>query len=536
MPTKAEYAHGARKLEPLTGKDPSDDFSQDAAKNRKPKAGAGLSNQAGGSFFTGSTVDMGSFLPFDYQAVLRQAFDAWAAAANIEFIQIADQGGNIGVGTVATIRVAGGFIDGQSGSNVLASAYFPFNNSIFPYAGDVVFDSGNTGFYSSTSNFYLTALHEIGHTLGLDHEPSGGNLAIMNPSINTALFGTGPLSNSLQQDDINGIRAVYGAQDFGPNNYYLPSAQLNIDLIDAAPSLSVNGNSLDNTIDGTSAAETLFGSGGNDTLVGRAGQDILDGGLGSDTADYGYSTDSWTINFVSGLALNTTTGETDTLTAIENLIAGTGGDLFTLPAGLIDNRVDGGTGSDRIILPYLFGQGYTASGVANNLILSGTAGVDTFIGIESVTFSDGQTKTAAELLNPAVVTVAGSVSIDDVAVTEGDSGTKLLTFTVTRTGGTAAFGVTYGTADNTASGAAGDYVPIGGDLAFGVGVNTMPVSVTIVGDTTVEPTETFFMNLSNATNGATISDDQGLGTITNDDSLPLVITDLPKLDAGDLFV
>ena len=132
--------------------------------------------------------------------------------------------------------------------------------------------------------------------------------------------------------------------------------------------------------------------------------------------------------------------------------------------------------------------------------------------------------------------VAGSVSINDVAVTEGDSGTKLLTFTVTRTGGTAAFGVSYGTAGNTASGAAGDYVPVGGDLAFATGVNTMTASVTILGDTTVEPTETFFMNLSNATNGATISDDQGLGTITNDDSLPLVITDLPKLDAGDLFV
>jgi hypothetical protein len=119
--------------------------------------------------------------------------------------------------------------------------------------------------------------------------------------------------------------------------------------------------------------------------------------------------------------------------------------------------------------------------------------------------------------------VAGSVSIDDVTVTEGNSGTKLLTFTVTRTGGTAAFGVTYGTWGNTASGAAGDYIPIGGDLAFGLGVNTMTASVTILGDTTVEPTETFFMNLSNATNGATISDDQGLGTITNDDSLPLVI-------------
>ncbi|MGD9915829.1 MAG: hypothetical protein AB7S80_17255 [Rhizobiaceae bacterium] len=45
MPTKAEYEHGARKLEPRTGKDPSDDFSQDAARNRKPKDGAGLSKK-----------------------------------------------------------------------------------------------------------------------------------------------------------------------------------------------------------------------------------------------------------------------------------------------------------------------------------------------------------------------------------------------------------------------------------------------------------------------------------------------------------
>jgi hypothetical protein len=43
-------------------------------------------------------------------------------------------------------------------------------------------------------------------------------------------------------------------------------------------------------------------------------------------------------------------------------------------------------------------------------------------------------------------------------------------------------------------------------------------AVTINGHTLVEPNETFLLNLSNATNGATITDTQGLGTITNDDA------------------
>src|SRR5262249_25586154 len=45
---------------------------------------------------------------------------------------------------------------------------------------------------------------------------------------------------------------------------------------------------------------------------------------------------------------------------------------------------------------------------------------------------------------------------------------------------------------------------------------SQPVSITINGDTLEEPNETFFVNLSNAVNGA-ISDGQGVGTITNDD-------------------
>ena len=55
-------------------------------------------------------------------------------------------------------------------------------------------------------------------------------------------------------------------------------------------------------------------------------------------------------------------------------------------------------------------------------------------------------------------------------------------------------------------------------MSFAAGDLTKTISVTINGDTTVEPDETFFVNLLSATNGGTIVKSQGLGTITNDDT------------------
>jgi hypothetical protein len=111
----------------------------------------------------------------------------------------------------------------------------------------------------------------------------------------------------------------------------------------------------------------------------------------------------------------------------------------------------------------------------------------------------------------------GSVSINDMSISEGNGGTKVMTFTVTRSGGTAAFAVNFATADGTATTADHDYAANSGTLNFGTGVNTQTISVTINGDTKFEPNEAFFVNLSGATNGATISDGQGIGTIQNDD-------------------
>src|SRR5882672_10664978 len=134
------------------------------------------------------------------------------------------------------------------------------------------------------------------------------------------------------------------------------------------------------------------------------------------------------------------------------------------------------------------------------------------------TILDGQG--LGTITNDDATAAVGDISIGDVTITEGNSGTKTATFTVSRTG-TAAFAVDFATADGTA-GAGSDYVATAGTLSFAAGQATQTVSVTINGDTSVEPNETFFLNLTNATNGGTILDGQGLGTITNDDATAAV--------------
>ncbi len=114
---------------------------------------------------------------------------------------------------------------------------------------------------------------------------------------------------------------------------------------------------------------------------------------------------------------------------------------------------------------------------------------------------------------------AGSIVIDDVTLSEGDAGTKLATFTVTRSGGTAAFSVDYATADGTAT-AGSDYLAASGTLSFADGVNTQTIAVTINGDTLFEPDESFVVDLANPTNGAVLTDGQGTATISNDDVEP----------------
>jgi Calx-beta domain len=117
------------------------------------------------------------------------------------------------------------------------------------------------------------------------------------------------------------------------------------------------------------------------------------------------------------------------------------------------------------------------------------------------------------------------VSIDDVAVVEGDSGTTTAAFTVSLSGASSqTITVDYATGDGTAH-APGDYLSKSGTLTFAPGVVSQPVSVSVVGDTAVELEETFVVNLSGATN-AVIVRGQGVGTILDDDAASLSTREL----------
>src|SRR5262249_48884579 len=75
------------------------------------------------------------------------------------------------------------------------------------------------------------------------------------------------------------------------------------------------------------------------------------------------------------------------------------------------------------------------------------------------------------------------------------------------------------TANDTAS-FLGDYNYSSGSLSFAPGETSKTITVSVNGDLTDEPDETFFVNLSSASN-ATIADGQGVGTILTDDFPPV---------------
>ena len=122
---------------------------------------------------------------------------------------------------------------------------------------------------------------------------------------------------------------------------------------------------------------------------------------------------------------------------------------------------------------------------------------------------------------------AGTLSIDDVSHSEGDTGTTTtFTFTVTRSAGTAG-AITADYAISAPGGAgnasADDFVAgaiFSGQVAFADGETSQTISIDVEGDVDFEADEAFTVTLSNATGGAGIGDGTGTGTIVNDDLQP----------------
>ena len=120
-----------------------------------------------------------------------------------------------------------------------------------------------------------------------------------------------------------------------------------------------------------------------------------------------------------------------------------------------------------------------------------------------------------------------NLTIGDVTMAEGNAGNTTFGFAVSLSAA-APGNVTFdaATADGTATVANNDYVAFPTTpFVIAAGQTSVTVTVSVVGDLTTEPNETFFVNLTNVV-GATPLDASGTGTIVNDDVIVVPIHDI----------
>lgn len=158
--------------------------------------------------FVNYTADMS---PHRQRAVIQDAFARWAAVAPLHFVESEDSGlpwddplaatPDIRIGWYVGAHGDGFDFDGLDG--VIAHAFYPPPNGVTA-PGDLHFDDAETWAASPEPGKYdllEVAVHELGHSLGLDHETV--EPAVMQPHYTGAFAG-------LYQDDIDGVRSLYG--------------------------------------------------------------------------------------------------------------------------------------------------------------------------------------------------------------------------------------------------------------------------------------------------------------------------------------
>ena len=279
------------------------------------------------------------------KAIVRNAIAAWEAVCGIDFVEVDDS-------AAANIRIglqAASDSDGVGGDLGGATTWFVGDTTI---EVGIVFDPLDVW---TDELIYDTALHEIGHAMGIDH--SDTHNAVMS-GLPTTPYADQIGRDQLTPDDIAAAQALYGSP-FG-------------------------GTEGDGFTIGSAHDNDLRGGKGNDTLVGNLGNDTLRGGAGDD-------------HLVGDeLELDATMGGDDSLfggTGNDLLGGGPGDDRLSGQGGMDslfgdagDDLLHGGTGNDSLLggegHDRLFGAGGDdfLVGDAGNDLLVGQSGNDSFLG------------------------------------------------------------------------------------------------------------------------------------------------------------
>ncbi|WP_255902152.1 Calx-beta domain-containing protein [Paradesertivirga mongoliensis] len=186
-----------------------------------------------------------------------------------------------------------------------------------------------------------------------------------------------------------------------------------------------------------------------------------------------------------------------------------------------------GAGTLSVTIPANGNSAEVVLGVNDDLVIEGT---------ETVVLTTGA------IDSPYGITVANTsqslniadndnatLSLAGATITEGDSGTKVISFTVTLDKATSPFSVDYATSDGTATIADSDYTPGSGTLNFaGTIGESKTVAIAITGDKKIEVDESFTMTLSNLSdhynNTLVIDGSPAMGIIGNDDTGVITVT------------
>ena len=134
----------------------------------------------------------------NFQREITQALTTWENISNIRFTLVPDS-------QEVDIRFGWRDIDGEGG--ILGSTIIPSSGPLENVI--VAFDRSEKWFLDGDSppnqiDFSSTAIHEIGHAIGIGH--SSSTIALMNASYSQTIF-------TLQQDDIDAAVFIYGAND-----------------------------------------------------------------------------------------------------------------------------------------------------------------------------------------------------------------------------------------------------------------------------------------------------------------------------------